>query len=291
MRFRTMAVGVVLVAVAFGVAILLADCGIASQPEAQPATTAPSPTSIPASTSPTPPDMAPEMARLVAHLPDGSISVAARNLQTGAEFRYGSHGDQTSASIFKVNILEAVMLKHQESGKPLSESESRDASVMIVTSDNDSATRLYQDVGGAAGIREANRILGLRCTEPNEHYWGLTLTCAEDQVQLLYQLESPSSPLTQASRDYILNLMQNVTPSQRWGVPVVADPDTTYAVKNGWLDLEHGRDWVINSIGIVTYRGQTLLIATLSQHNDTMASGVSLDEQLAKLAAESVTLP
>lgn len=49
---------------------------------------------------------------------------------------------------------------------------------MIVTSDNESATRLYQDVGGADGVRVANRTLGLGCTEPNEHYWGLTLTCA-----------------------------------------------------------------------------------------------------------------
>jgi len=235
--------------------------------------------------------MAAEMGKLVAHLPAGSISIAARNLQSGAGFTYGSTGHDTAASIFKVNILEAVMLKHQESGKPLSESETQNATQMIVTSDNDSATDLYQDVGGAGGIRAANRILDLRCTEPDPDYWGLTVTCAEDQVQLLYQLENPSSPLTPESRDFILHRMQNVTPSQRWGVPVVADPDTTFAVKNGWLDLEEGRDWVINSIAIVTYQGQTLLIATLSQHLHTMESGVSLDEQLAKLAAESVPVP
>jgi beta-lactamase class A len=239
---------------------------------------------------PTPADISSEIGRLVAHLPSGSISVAARNLQTGAAFRYGSNSGHTSASIFKVNILQAVMLKHQASGTPLSQGESSDASVMIVTSDNDSATRLYQDVGGAAGVKAANRTLGLTCTDPHGTHWGLTGTCAEDQVQLLLQLESASSPLDQSSRDFILNLMQNVTPTQRWGVPIVADPGTTFSVKNGWLDLEQGRDWVINSIGIVTYRGQTLLIATLSQNNHTMAAGVSLDEQLAKLAAESVTV-
>lgn len=162
---------------------------------------------------------------------------------------------------------------------------------MMVSSDNDSATRLYQDVGGADGVRAANRTLGLKCTGPNAHYWGLTLTCAEDHVQLLYQLESASSPLTQASRDFILSLMQNVVADQRWGVPAIADPGTTYSVKNGWLRLENGRDWVVNSVGIVAYRGQTLLIATLSQHNHSMESGMSLDEQLAKLAAEAVTVP
>lgn len=287
MRFAVGALAVALVVVAVALAVLVADRRVATQPNGAPSeSTTPSPTP-----SPTPPDLSPEMARLVAHLPPESISVAARNLQTGAAFSYGTNGDHTAASIFKVNIIEALMLKHQESGRPLSESQSRDASVMIITSDNESATRLYQDVGGADGVRAANRTLGLRCTEPNAHYWGLTGTCAEDQVQLLYQLESDASPLTQASRDYILNLMRNVTPSQQWGVPGVADPGTTFSVKNGWLDLENGRNWVINSIGVVTHKGQTLVIAVLSRHNHTMASGVSLGEELAKQAAQSVTVP
>jgi hypothetical protein len=48
---------------------------------------------------------------------------------------------------------------------------------------------------------------------------------------------------------------------------------------------------VINSLRVVTHNGQKLLIATLSQRNDTMADGVMLNEQLAKLAAASVTVP
>lgn len=290
MRVRVVAVAVGLVAVLVaGLAVAVAYRSSTTQPNgAQPATPTPSPTATPTNA---PPDMAAEMARLVAHLPSESISVAALNLQTGAAYSYGSKGDHTTASIFKVNILEALMLKHQASGQPLSQQQSNDANVMIVTSDNDSATRLYQDVGGAEGVRAANRTLGLQCTEPNADYWGLTGTCAEDQIQLLYQLESASSPLTQASRDYILNLMRNVTPTQRWGVPSAADPGTTFSVKNGWLRLEDGRDWVVNSMGIVTHGGQTLLIATLSQHSHTMEAGVSLNEQLAKLAVQSVTVP
>lgn len=287
MRIAAVAIAVALVVVTAGVAAVVVERRAGTRPnEAQHGTPTPSPMS-----SPTPPDMAHEMAKLVAHLPPESTSVAARNLQTGAGFRHGTKGDHRAASIFKLNILEALMLQRQASGQRLSPGESQDATVMMVSSDNDSATRLYVDVGSAEGVRAANRTLGLTCTEPNEHYWGLSLTCAEDQVQLLYQLESASSPLTQASRDFIVNLMRNVVADQRWGVPVAADPDTSYAVKNGWLRLEDGRDWVVNSVGIVTSRGQTLLIATLSQHNHSMASGVSLDEELAKLAARSVTVP
>lgn len=283
-----MAVAVfVVVVVVVGLGVLIADRRFQTPTDSgQPAATLPSPEPTPVA-----PDTAPEMAKASAHLPAGSISVAALNLHTGAASAYGSKGDHVSASVVKVDIIETLMLEHQESGEPLSENESYNATVMIVTSDNDSATRLYHDVGGAHGVRAANQTLGLKCTEPDPEYWGLTATCAEDQVRLLYQLKNDSSPLLPPSRDYILKLMQNVTPTQRWGVPTVADPDTTFAVKNGWLDLEEGTDWVINSMGIVTYHGQTLLIATLSQHNESMASGVSLDQQLAKLAAESVTVP
>jgi Beta-lactamase enzyme family len=238
LRLRAVALGVALLVVALVVTAVVIDRVVvarANQADRGSATPSPAPTS-PAGTSPTPRDMASEMTRLVAHLPSGSVSVAARNLETGARFTYGSTGDQTSASIFKVNILEALMLNHQASGQPLSAVESQNASVMIVTSDNDWATLLYRDVGGAEGVRAANRTLGLRCTEPNESFWGLTVTCAEDQVQLLYQLERPSSPLTQASRDYILSLMQNVTRANGGGCrspPTRARPSRSRT--DGWI--------------------------------------------------------
>lgn len=228
------------------------------------------------------------MSKVAAQLPPGSISVAARNLRTGATFTYGSSGDQTEASVAKLDIIETLMLQHQASAEPLSDEESYQATVMIEESDNDAATDLYEDVGLVSGVEAANRTLGLKCTVPSAH-WGLTVTCAEDQIRLLDQLESASSPLTPASRAYVLNLMQNVNATQQWGVPVVADPGTAFSVKDGWLNVEGDTDWVVNSEGIVRCNGQTLLITTLTQNNPTMASGMALDEQLARMAAAAVT--
>jgi hypothetical protein len=86
-------------------------------------------------------------------------------------------------------------------------------------------------------------------------------------------------------------MMEDVLPSQRWGVPAAADAGTTFAVKDGWLNLQGDTNWVINSDGIITYHGQTLLVSTLSMSNTTEDSGISLDEKLATLAAEAVTVP
>lgn len=230
-----------------------------------------------------------QMAALAAGLPPGSVSVAVRDLTTGATFTYGSSSGQTTASLVKVDILAALLLQQQASAQDLTDDEDSEAATMIEDSDDDAASDLWNDIGGGSALAAANRRLGVRCTVPGPGLeWGLTTTCAQGQVQLLYQLENPRSPLDQSSRAYVLNLMDNVAESQSWGVPVVADPGTEFAVKDGWLNLDGDTDWAVTSDGIVVYHGQTLLIAALTQNNDTVYAGVELVQQLAELAAQSV---
>lgn len=231
----------------------------------------------------------PQMSALAAGLPPGSVSVAARNLVTGATLIFGSSGGQPMASVAKVDILETLMLQEQTSGGGLTRNQDTDATAMIEDSDDGAADDLWSDIGGGSAVAAANSRLGVRCTVPGAGpEWGLGTTCAEGQIQLLSQLESRSSPLVPSSRAYALDLMQNVNQAQAWGVPVVADSDTAFAVKNGWLNLDGDRDWAVNSEGIVIYHGQTLLIAALTQNNDTVYSGVALVQRLAQQAAQSV---
>jgi hypothetical protein len=248
------------------------------------ATATPGPSSTPTPSSPTA-----QMAALAASLPPGSVSVAARNLDTGASLTFGSSGGQIMASAVKVDILATLLLQLQASGGDLTDDEDSEATAMIEDSDDDAADDLWNDIGGGAAVAAANDQLGVPCTDPGSGpYWGLTTSCARGQIQLLDQLERQSSPLDQSSRAYILNLMENVTPSQVWGVPVVADSGTDFAVKDGWLNTNGDTDWAVNSDGIITYDGQMLLIAALSQNNDTVYDGVDLVQQLAQVAAQAV---
>lgn len=280
--------------VALVAAVILVSAGVTGMVRAAGPDVAVTPSPSPSLTPSAPPTATPsgvtaQMAALAAGLPPGSVSVAARNLTTGATLRFGSAGHQTAASIVKVDILQTLLLQHQKSGTGLTDDQDDEATSMIEDSDDDAAADLWDDIGGGPGMAAANRRLGLRCTVPGPGpEWGLTTTCARDQVRLLFQLESNSSPLDEPSRAYILNLMENVSPSQAWGIPVVADSDTDFAVKNGWLNLDGETDWAVNSDGIVAYQGQTLLIAVLTQNNDTVYSGVALVQQLAQLAAQSV---
>ncbi|MFE5332379.1 serine hydrolase [Embleya sp. NPDC056575] len=219
----------------------------------------------------------------------GNLSVAILDPADGTIAGYREDRAYVTASIVKVDILAALLLRAQHDDRALTAAERATAEVMIENSDNDAADALWSAVGGAAGLRAANAVLGLTETEPTGASWGLTTTTAADQVRLLAAITAADSPLGADSRAYIADLMASVEDDQTWGVSVTADPATTPAVKNGWLPRDATGLWVINSIGHITHAGRPLLIAILSDDQPTMDEGVSQVEAVARAAVPAVT--
>ena len=161
---------------------------------------------------------------------------------------------------------------------------------MIEDSDNNAATQLWNAVGGAAGLRAFNASVGLVGTSPSPCIvctgfpwpgWGLTTTTPTDQVDLLRQVVEPNDFLTLADRTYALQLLENVTPDQRWGVTAGIPAQVTIALKNGWLPLNDAdTDWQINSIGWISGLGRNYLIAVLSTGSPTEQYGIETIDQL-----------
>lgn len=63
-----------------------------------------------------------------------------------------------TASIVKVDILAALLLQHQRSGTPLTNSEQDLARSMITSSDNAAASSLWRRIDAAVGLSAANRL-------------------------------------------------------------------------------------------------------------------------------------
>ncbi|MET7372751.1 serine hydrolase [Micromonospora arida] len=213
---------------------------------------------------------------------DGHLAVAALDRQGTASVTVGAKRFET-ASIVKVNILAALLLRQNPPGKALGSDTRRLAEAMIVSSDNDAAVALWQRIEGSRGLTAANRALGLRETKPNSH-WGLTTTTVADQLRLLTALTSPTGPLTPQDRTFIMGLMKNVIPEQRWGVTAAGEPGSrSEYVKNGWdtADVDGGR-WLVNSIGRIVEARHDWLIAVLSDHHVSQKEGVRVVEKAAK---------
>jgi beta-lactamase class A len=212
---------------------------------------------------------------------DGTVRVAVYDLATGQEWSLGDGAAQAEASIVKVDVLETLLSQRPDG---LTASDQALAQQMIEDSDNDAATSLWDEVGGATGIGTYNTQAGLTQTTPSACVectgfpwpgWGLTTTTPADQIVLLRRLVEPGGPLTSAERQYALSLMENVTADQAWGVSGGVPAGVTVALKNGWLPLDDAdTDWQINSIGWVSGGGRDYLLAMLSTGNPDEQYGI-----------------
>ncbi|MEU8505305.1 serine hydrolase [Streptomyces brevispora] len=220
---------------------------------------------------------------LVAAAGGAAMSVAVLDSGSGAGAVYGG-ADATydTASIVKVDILAALLLRAQDEKRELTAGERGYAVAMIEKSDNDSATALLAAVGGAAGLDAANERLGLTATTAARS-WGLTRTTAADQLTLLNAVfgTDTGTVLSEASRTYLRGLMARVEADQQWGVSAAG---SSWALKNGWMPRTATGLWNINSIGRVTAGGHTYLVAVLSGGQRTKESGIALVESAAKAA-------
>jgi hypothetical protein len=187
-----------------------------------------------------------------------------------------------SASVVKVTILGTLLREAETQHRQLTSSEVRLARLMITQSDNSAASALWAHVGrgrlryflGRAGMKQTQLGPG--------GYWGLTQITAHDELLLMNLLMYPNTVLDAASRAFALNLMAQVIPAQRWGVPAGAPADLTVHVKNGWLPLAtHG--WRIHSIGCFTGHQRGYSIVVLTQDNPTMAYGITTIERVAQV--------
>lgn len=213
------------------------------------------------------------------------VSVAVLEPRNGRRAVYGSRVHIT-ASLAKVNILAALLLRAQRERRSLTRWEKSTAASMIQSSDNDSAGALWRRIGGGPGLTDANKTLGLTSTQagPGTH-WGLTRTTAADQLALLTAVFADHSPLNRASRHLIQTLMGRIDADQDWGVSAAG---SRWQLKNGWVQRSHSQRWAINSMGRVKAHGITFYLVILSHGSRSMSRGISAVERAAQSAVHAL---
>ena len=283
-----------------------------ASPRSSATATSPSPSPSPTAARPRATQSAPATARQDPFSPgassyvddrSGTVTAAVYDVTTGQTWTFGSSRPQAEASVVKLNILEALYAGHDAgadgdagagSGSGgLSASDASLAEEMMEDSDNDAATSLWYAAGGPSRIASFNTSAGLTRTAPSSCVqcpdspwpgWGLTTTTPTDQLALLRELIKPSTLLTGAQRNAALELMENVTSSQRWGVSGGVPARATVALKDGWLPLNSSRtNWQVNSVGWISGSGRDYLMAVLTTGNPTEQYGIDTISQLSAL--------
>ncbi|MEV7089079.1 serine hydrolase [Streptomyces sp. NPDC093085] len=222
------------------------------------------------------------------------LSVAVCEVASGREAAYGPDRTYVTASVVKVAILAALLLRVRDAGGWLDPEHERLAGLMIERSDNEAATELREAAGGVAALDAAHARLGMTATTAAPE-WGLTTTTAGDQLTLLKAVFAPGygaagggEPVLDArSRTYVAGLMGRVVPGQDWGVSA-ADPGRAGGagggLKNGWMPRTEGGLWVVHSVGRVA----GCLVAVLSDGHATKEEGIARVEEAAVAAVRRI---
>jgi hypothetical protein len=200
-----------------------------------------------------------------------NVTVAVEDLATGQIYQFRPGVVENTASTVKVDILATLLAQAQAAGRPLTPEEQGLAVPMIEESLDSAADTLWTSLGpGAIGAFE--RQAGMTSTVPATNgVWGTTTTTALDRLAMIRALVEPNALLTDASRAYVLDLMENITPSQDWGATGGVPPGVTVALKNGFAIID---GWQINTTGWVNGAGRDYLIAVLTNGNASEQYGI-----------------
>lgn len=220
----------------------------------------------------------------------GDVDVAVYDAVSGATagYRDAVAGGFDMASSVKLSILLVRLIESGNTGY-LSPGDQALARRMIGVSDNDAASDLWAEDGGAAAMDDYFRAWGMTSTVAGtDGYWGLTTTTAGDQLRVLSLVAYPDAALSARSRRTADALLDGVEADQRWGVTAGVPAGASVEVKNGWLPRAAG--WVVTSLGHVHGAGRDYVIAVLTRGGATEADNIATVSGLSAIAWKAASI-
>jgi hypothetical protein len=187
-----------------------------------------------------------------------------------------------TASTVKADILATLLVQAQQQGRALTDRERSLAWPMITESNDRAASSLWVQVGKGA-VQQFENGAGMTSTrQPADGVWGRTVTSVFDRLALMRQAVFSGGLLSDGSRAYMLDLMEHVVPSQRWGAGSGVPSGVVVALKNGFAGGQ------VNTMGWVHGQGRDYLIAVLSDGNPSMQYGIDTVSALGAMVWEAM---
>jgi hypothetical protein len=125
---------------------------------------------------------------------------------------------------------------------------------MIRRSDNAAAGRVLGLVGPGS-LRALAHRAGMRRFTPVTGIWGLSSIDAADQARYFLRIDSF---VATRHRAYAMDLLNTITPAQRWGIARVRPPGWRLYFKGGWGS---GTGWVDHQVALLTRGDERVSVA------------------------------
>ncbi len=188
----------------------------------------------------------------------GNIAFAVRT----QDYFYAYRPDTQlwSASVLKAMLLVAYLDMPSVANRPLTSSDISLLAPMIEISDNNAANQVDVIVGDARLSALAAQV-GMTAFVPTQPIWGESLITPRDQTKFFLHIDSFVVP---SHRAFAMQLLNSITPSQRWGVGQVAPKGWKLYFKGGWGS---GTGLIDNQVALFTRGCARFSIAVLTMND------------------------
>ena len=194
----------------------------------------------------------------------GTVAFALRT--PGRSWGWRAERTFHSASVLKAMLMVAYLDRPGVRSRALTASDRALLSPMIRRSDNAAASRILGIVG-TGGLRRVARLGEMERFTPVTPIWGHSRVTPEDQARFFLRIESL---LPARHRDYAMELLATVVPSQRWGIGRVELPGWRLYFKGGWGS---GSGAVDHQVALLARGDERVAVAIMSESQGTHAYG------------------
>lgn len=217
----------------------------------------------------------------------GSAGVAVVVPSRAAIYSWNGDTQFHMASVAKVAIMLTLMSQAVSEGRQPTTDELAYLRPMITVSDNTTASILWSLIGGGDAVELYLHSVGLAEITPNrDSCWGASYSSAE-AAALLFAKLALGEILDEDMRQIALSLLQEVDPSQTWGVISAAPGErpegSIVAVKDGWYPADCG--WWVNTAGMLWPANDkpAYTMAVLTGEQPTWDYGIETIEALGQM--------
>lgn len=215
------------------------------------------------------------------------VTAAVFDDRTGCWYHLRRGQEVTTASVVKVQIMAATMLRARAQGRGLTRWELAEVTPMIHSSDDAAASALWVDLGGGGAMAGYGHLMGLTETTETSPVWGLTRTTAYDQARFVHRLLQ-GDLLTDELRTLAWWELRHIRADQQWGVRRGVPAGWVVGHKNGFAP-SRCCGWRVNSVGYVQDpAGGGYSVAILTDGWRSQAQGVPMVDHVASVVAATM---
>jgi len=207
----------------------------------------------------------------------GRVGLTVAPLGSGSAESFGSLRTGHAWSSIKVPILVTLMRDRHED---LSPEETQSAAAAVEASDNDAAASLFRQLEGIHGglqgaslaVQEVMAQAGNAATVTTApppagavSTYGQTEWSTEEATAF-YRALANGCLLGSGGTEYVLGLMRDVTPEQRWGLGEAAfDPGWSVEIKGGWGPEAETGAYLVRQSGLIQSGSRGVAVTLIAE--------------------------